>query len=133
MPQLAALPSSSLLLGFVFIVCTCNYTEQLYLAGVLSNQSNRLSGKPGDGAERLTALEQKRKEGRQVGRTLSVLSLVGTLALVVAELAVAGTLHAGLLVVLQAAAAACWRGAAVRFERALAAVLSEEQSWQQVV
>ena len=49
---------------FVFIVCTCNYTEQLYLAGVLSNQSNQLSGKPGDWAERLTALEQKRKEGR---------------------------------------------------------------------
>ena len=101
MPQLAALPSSGWLMRFVFIVCTCNYTEQLYL---------------GDWAERLTALEQKRKEGRQVGRTLSVLSLVGTLALVVAELAVAGTFRAGLLVVLQVFAAACWRWAAVRFE-----------------
>ena len=121
------------LMRFVFIVCTCNYTEQLYLAGVLSNQSNQLSGKPGDWAERLTALEQKRKEGRQVGRTLSVLSLVGTLALVVAELAVAGTFRAGLLVVLQVLAAACWRWAAVRFECALAAVLSNEESRRQVV
>lgn len=120
-------------MGFVFIVCTCNYTEQLYLAGVLSNQSNQLSGKPGDWAERLTALEQKRKEGRQVGRTLSVLSLVGTLALVVAELAVAGTFHAGMLVVLQVLAAACWRWAAVRFECALVAVLSDEESRRQVV
>lgn len=133
MPQLAALPSSGWLMRFVFIVCTCNYTEQLYLAGVLSNQSNQLSGKPGDWAERLTALEQKRKEGRQVGRTLSVLSLVGTLALVVAELAVAGTFRAGLLVVLQVLAAACWRWAAVRFECALAAVLSDEESRRQVV